>query len=135
MAGELHYHLNIWKFILEDFHKRDEILSYIKNGVSVFDFFKHFKGGFKGKSYDSPYPPRTFIPNSKICGQYEDFISSTIIERVQNGSMPIWGKQGECEALQSYRTYLPASMLTHVFSFFRQLITRPLSVCLTGREV
>ena len=57
----------------------------------------HFKGEFKGKSYDSPYPPKTFIPSSKICDQYEDFISSTIIERVQNGSMSIWGKQGECE--------------------------------------
>ena len=97
MTGELHYHLDIWQFLLEDFHKRDEILNYIKNGVSVFDFFKHFKGEFKGKSYDSPYPPKTFIPNSKICDQYEDFISSTIIERVQNGSMSIWGKQGECE--------------------------------------
>ena len=43
VAGELHYHLDIWQFILEDFHKRDEILNYIKNGVSVFDFFKHFR--------------------------------------------------------------------------------------------
>ena len=97
VAGELHYHLDIWQFILEDFHKRDEILNYIETGVSVFDFFKHFKGEFKGKSCDSPYPPKTFIQNSKICGQYEDFISSTIIERVKNGSMSIWGKQEECE--------------------------------------
>ena len=89
VAGEFHYHLDIWQFIPEDFHKRDEILNYIKNGVFVFDFFKHFKGEFKGKSYDSPYPLKTFVLNSKICDQYEDFISSAIIERVQNGSMSI----------------------------------------------
>ena len=97
VAEELHYHLDIWQFILENFHKLDEILNYIKNSVSVCDFFEHFKGEFKGKYYDSPYPSKIFIPNSKICDQYEDFISSNIIGRVQNGSMSIWGKQGECE--------------------------------------
>ena len=38
-----------------------------------------------------------FFENNKICNEYEDFISATILERIKNGSISIWGKQGECE--------------------------------------
>ena len=75
----------------------NQALEYIKNGVSVFNFFKHFKGEFKGKLYDCPYPPEIFLENSKICDLYEDFISSTIIERVKNRPVSIWGREGQCE--------------------------------------
>ena len=97
MAGELHHHYDTWQVILEGYPKRNEILRYVKDGVSVFGFFKHFKGEFKAKSYDAPYPPKTFLDNNKICSQYEDFISCTIIGRVKNRSMLIWGRKGECE--------------------------------------
>ena len=70
LAGELHHHYATWEHILEGFDKRVEILGYIKNGVSVFDFFSHFKGDFKGKSYDSPLPPPILLENNKICYQY-----------------------------------------------------------------
>ena len=86
----------MWDYILQGYYKRDEILKYIKHGVSVHDFFQPFKGEFKGKFYDSPSPPKIFLENNKICSQFEEFISSTILERVQNGSLSIWGKEGEC---------------------------------------
>ena len=97
LAGELHCHYDIWERILEEYDKRAEILGYIKNSVSVFNFFSHFKGDFKGKSYDSPLPPPIFLENNKICDQYVNFICESIIERVRNRSMSIWGKKGQCD--------------------------------------
>ena len=76
--------------------------------MSVFDFFKPFKGDFKGKSYDSQLPPKMFFENNKICNEYEDFISATILERIKNGSISIWGKQGECEHLVMPLTIEPS---------------------------
>ena len=97
VAGEIHHHFEFWEKILQDFHKRNEVLRYILQGVSVHDFFKHFKGPFKGKEYDSPLPPKMFLENNKICSEHEDFISATILERIANGSMSIWGKVADCE--------------------------------------
>ena len=38
-----------------------------------------------------------FFENNKICNNFQDFISSTLLERVAYGSLSIWGKEGECE--------------------------------------
>ena len=97
VAGESTTILSFGKKILQDFHKRDEVLRYILQGVSVHDFFKHFKGQFKGKEYDSLLPPKIFFKNNKICSEHEDFISATILERTANGSMSIWDKVADCE--------------------------------------
>ena len=97
LADELHHHYDIWENILEEYDKRAEILGYIKNGVSVFHFFSHFKGDFKGKSHDSPLPPPIFLENNKICDEYVNFICESIIDRVRNHSMSSWGKKGQCD--------------------------------------
>ena len=89
VAGELHHHYDVWDNILQDFHKRDEVLNYISQGVSVYDFFKPFKGQFKGKYYDSPLPPKMIFENNKICLKFQYFISNCILERVSNGSLSI----------------------------------------------
>ena len=34
---------------------------------------------------------------SKICGKFDNFIFFTILERIANGSLVTWGKEGECE--------------------------------------
>ena len=60
------------------------------------NFFQHFKGQFREKSYDSATPPKMRLENSKICDKFDNFISSTVLERVANGSLVIWGKE-ECE--------------------------------------
>ena len=51
---------------------------------------------FQGKFYDSPIPPSACFPNSKSCQEFTDFISSTISQRLANGSISVWGKVGEC---------------------------------------
>ena len=36
------------------------------------------------------------FPNNKICENFKSFISKTVLERVENGSLSVWGKEGEC---------------------------------------
>ena len=95
VAGRLHRHVDKWEEILAQHPKQDEILSYIKYKVNVKDFFTRFRGDFQGTFYDSPCPPRTEFSNNKSCLGFEDFISSTILERVKNGSLSVWGRVGE----------------------------------------
>ena len=92
VAGELSRHQSYWKFILSEHRKKDEILSYIIHGVNISDFFVPFKGDFQGKFHNSATPPAACFPNSKSCLDFEEFISSTILDRVKNGSLLAWGK-------------------------------------------
>ena len=93
-AGKIHVHLPRWDVILQGHNKRDEILSYLKIGVDVHDFFLPLKGDFQGTYYDSAFPPSIKFSNSKSCAGVEDFINKTILERLANGSLSIWGKVG-----------------------------------------
>ena len=97
VAGELSCHQSYWKFILSEHPKKDEILSYIVCGVNISDFFVPFKGDFQGKFYNCATPPAAFFPNSKSCLDFEEFISSTILDRVKNGSLLVWGKVGSVQ--------------------------------------
>lgn len=96
IAGNVHNHYKTWEIILKGYHKQEEVLGYIANGVSISSFFKPFKGTFKGKPYNSETPPKMILENSKSCIAFEEFISSSILERVNNGSMSVWGKEGFC---------------------------------------
>ena len=51
------------KKLRQIFHKRDEVFTYISQGVSVYDFFRHFKGQFEGKN-NSLFPPRTSVASA-----------------------------------------------------------------------
>ena len=73
ITAEVHNQYHMWEQILHGFHKK-EVLKYISKGMSVFNFFKPFKGDFKGKSYDSQLPPKMFFKNNKICNEYEDLL-------------------------------------------------------------
>ena len=53
----------------------------------------HFKVKFVAAHH--PPPPRAFFPNSKSCRAFSEFISKTILERMANGSLSVWGKVGE----------------------------------------
>ena len=48
VANEIHHHYQLKK-IRQIFHKRDEVCTYISQGVSVYGFVKHFKSQFEGK--------------------------------------------------------------------------------------
>ena len=93
-VGEIHCHLPRWDAILQGHNKRDKILSYLKIGVDVCDFFLPFRGDFLGTHYDSAFPPSVKFLNNKSCAGFKDFICDTILECLANGSLSIWGKVG-----------------------------------------
>ena len=41
--------------------------------------------------------PEMEFPYNPICIEFEDFISTTIIDRFKNGSLVFWGKVGEVQ--------------------------------------
>ena len=77
------------------------VLSYIEKGVDVSSLFRHFKGNFKGRAYDSEVhlSLRQYSPNSSSCKPFASFFKSELIERIKNGFMRVWGKVGECNIL------------------------------------
>jgi len=74
---------------------KDEIFSYIVRGVNISDFFVLSEGDFQGKFYNSATLPAAL--NSKLCLDFEEFMSSTILGRVKSGSLLVWGKVGSVQ--------------------------------------
>ena len=73
-------------------------MCFVRDKVNVTSFVVPFKGKFERKFFNSPFPPKMEFPNNPICAQFEEFTSSTIIDRVKNGSLVFWGRVGQVEA-------------------------------------
>ena len=95
IPGSTHRSLPMWSEILYDFPNRSTLLRYLEFGVDVQEFFIKFEDTFQGQVYSSPFPPRALFPNSRRCQAFSEFISNTILDRVANGSLSVWGKVGE----------------------------------------
>lgn len=52
--GNIDLNVNEW----ENLGAPDNVLNWIKNGVNIGDIFKHFKGKFRGKSFNSNTPKK-----------------------------------------------------------------------------
>ncbi|VDI23480.1 Hypothetical predicted protein [Mytilus galloprovincialis] len=74
-----------------------EILDWIKQGVDIRPMFKHFKGNFRGRCYDSSLPKPAYFQNSASCKGFEKFLCDTLLERIANGSLTVIGRVGECD--------------------------------------
>lgn len=94
VPGELHRNAEQWKSIA---NAPSDILSYVVNRVDAWSFLTHFKGKFGNQFYDAPSPPHKIFPNSSSCLAFEDFVTDTILCRVDNGSLRFWGLVGEVE--------------------------------------
>ena len=68
----------------------EEARIWLKEGVNVDHYFKRFKGNFKEKKYNSATPPEAYFPNSSSCKNFGEFISSTIAEKIQSGTISVW---------------------------------------------
>jgi len=96
--GNVHNNISLWQQIMPGGRpKSDEILKYLELGVDVTDFFTPLKGIFQGKFYDHPTPPQAWFPNSKSCIPFDNFVTETILSRVSNRSLLVWGKVGDIE--------------------------------------
>ena len=94
IAGQLHQPPEIWEQVAASgsYDRADEVLDWLKHKVFLAKFFKPFKGNFKGVAYDSDIPPAVEFGNNKSCDGFHDFIDKTILERVCNGAIPVWGR-------------------------------------------
>ena len=96
MAGELDKHAANWAEIakLAPLH-REEVLSWIGNKVSMFPYFRHFKGTFKVEGYDSDQPLHRFFNNNLSCKQFGGFVRTTLLSRLKSGAISLVGKLGQ----------------------------------------
>ncbi|CAC5421938.1 unnamed protein product [Mytilus coruscus] len=88
VSGSLSSCANQWK----DIGCPDQVLNWIENGVDIFDMLRHFKGNFKGCDYDDDSPPSRYVPNPASCAGFSNFISTTLSDRIANGSITVLGR-------------------------------------------
>ena len=94
-ARSLHAHPEVWEGLLSGVsNEYVALMAVINEGVRVEQFFIHFTGDFKGRSFDSDRPPPIVLQNSKSCAPFSDFISSTILQWVSAGVLSVWGEVG-----------------------------------------
>ena len=65
--------------------------------MSVFPFFQHFLGIFRGESYDSDLPPGKAFLNNVSCKLFVKFIQQTLLDRLETGAVFLLGKVGEVQ--------------------------------------
>lgn len=95
VAGNLSSCLPFWEVALQDHPKASEIRRCVSEGVRVQEFLVPFHGVFKGRTYHSDAPPHIMFPNSSSCVHFRDFVTKTILERVVDGSLLVWGEVGK----------------------------------------
>ena len=98
VAGELHKHAPTWAEIakLVPSSNQEEVLSWTDKKVSsIFRYFKHFKGRFKGEHYDPDQPPHRIFKNNASYKQFGKFVRKTLLSRLQTGAISFVGKVGQ----------------------------------------
>ena len=75
-AGELHNHVNRWEEIVGDFPSLQQarVVRWVREKVSVEEYFRPFRGNFKGRSYNSLRPPSVQFRNNPSCRPFVDFV-------------------------------------------------------------
>ena len=97
-AGELHAHHSFWENVAErcpEMATQTDVLDWIRHKVSIFPFFQHFKGYFKGVHYDSDRPPHKMFKNNMSCKPFVTFVQKTFIKRLRTGAISLVGRVGE----------------------------------------
>ena len=83
-------------FLLLDTHAPKLACLRLCEGVKVYDFFRHFKGNFKGRRYDSGVLLVSVFPNSTCCRLFCIFIESTILHWISQGVIKVHDMIGVC---------------------------------------
>ena len=88
MPGGLNHFHAFWdELILRDHPQKEQLMPYLRERVSVFDFLKP---EFQGKSRSEPYRPEAFqgsaFPN-RIPDEYSDFVRNEVRALVRRGCL------------------------------------------------
>ena len=97
VAGGIHKHSDQWEIILEHSGASDEVRNWVRNGVDMYQYIQLFEGTFWGEWYNADFPPPRLFNNANSCKQFDDFINSTIKERLQKGSIECIGRFHEVQ--------------------------------------
>ena len=65
------------------------VFEWLEHGVDVKKFMKPFKGSFMGESAE---PPTRAFKNHYSCKQLSQFVTETILQRIESGEIRVWGK-------------------------------------------
>ena len=95
VCGNLHQYVPIWDSYMSEIDGYSTIRPWLVDGVDIPSFFQHYQGEFNGRIFDSAVPPPMFFQNAPICAEYKDFITNTILKRLEEGSMLCLGRVGE----------------------------------------
>ena len=79
------------------YHKEILRLGRTRDRVSIFPYFKHFSGQFKGEKFDSDRPPRKAFKNNVPCKPFVSFIQKTLMDRLRTGAISWLDRVGEVE--------------------------------------
>ncbi|XP_078368323.1 uncharacterized protein LOC144652183 [Oculina patagonica] len=92
LAGQLHNFCETWLSITSqtDSDTPKEVLGWIEDGVTVFKYFRHFRGSFKGENFDCELPPCKIFQNHISCKPFASFISRSILDRLATGAISLW---------------------------------------------
>ena len=71
-----------------------DVLDWIKNNVSIFPYFQHFKA-LKGEYCDSDRPPHKMFRNNISCKPFVSFVQKTLINRLGTEVISVVGRVGE----------------------------------------
>ena len=97
VSGQIHSFVSEWESVIDEhISNNNNIIQWIRNGVSIFEFFQTYKGNFKGKHYSSNLPPRQYFQNASICQQHSEFIARELTDKIQCGAIKFLGRVGEC---------------------------------------
>lgn len=102
-SGQIHHNMDQWNEVLnkgevdEELDVQFRISKWLTHSVDVMEFFSHFKGNFKGVSYDSDEPSSNFLENSISCRDHKEFVGQILNENISSGAIRVLGKIGECD--------------------------------------
>lgn len=94
VCGHLHRFCHKWESIMRGLPGFSVVRPWLKDGVDIPSFFQHYQGEFNGRLLNSSSPPHMLFQNAPICWDYKDFITDTILKRLEEGSMLCLGRVG-----------------------------------------
>ena len=93
-AGKLHDHYEQWENLVDDqpSPQQLQILRWIRNKISIFEFLRPFSGNFRGQSYDSARPPTRQFRNNPSCRPFADLCEKDTLGSLADGGNFVKGK-------------------------------------------
>jgi hypothetical protein len=94
LCGHLHRFYHSWESIMGALPCFSTVRPWLRDGVDITSFFQHYQGEFNGRLLNSASPPHMLFQNAPICWEFKDFITATILKRLEEGSMLCLGRVG-----------------------------------------